>query len=55
MKKQNNILITLIIAIVVGAVGFYGGMMYQKHQSTNAQFASSANGAQGGRFFRKEA
>lgn len=32
---KNNWLVTIIIAIVVAAGGFYGGMMYQKNQAGN--------------------
>ncbi len=30
--KNNTIIINLIVAIVVGALAFYGGMQYQKSQ-----------------------
>lgn len=47
---KNNILLFIIIAIVVGAAAFYGGMQYQKSQSPNqfrGQFRNGNNG-QGG-------
>lgn len=30
--KNNNLLITIVAVIIVGAVAFYGGMQYQKTQ-----------------------
>lgn len=35
---KNNLLVTIIVALVVGATGFYGGTLYQKSQASN--FAS---------------
>jgi hypothetical protein len=44
MKKNNNLIITIIIAALVGALGFYGGTQYQK----NANFAGGINGQRRG-------
>jgi cytochrome c biogenesis protein ResB len=50
-NKNNNTLVMIVVAVVVGALGFYGGMMYQKSQvSSNAQFAGGGAGGAGGRF-----
>lgn len=43
--KNNNWLITVVVAIIIGAVAFYGGMQYQKTQ--RGQFGSFANGQAG--------
>ena len=52
--KQNNLIITIIVALVVGGASFYGGMQYQKNQNTNntgeRQFmAGGQNGQMGQR------
>ena len=44
---KNNWLLTIIIALVVGGVGFYGGMKYQQMQRRS--FANGQFG--GGQFF----
>ncbi len=42
---KNNMLTTIIIAIVVGAVAFFGGMQYQKSKApTFAGFGTGQNG-----------
>jgi hypothetical protein len=38
--KNNNILTIVIVAVVVGAIGFFGGMQYQKMQ--RGQFTGAA-------------
>lgn len=44
--KNNQLVITIIAVVVVGAVAFFGGMQYQKSQrATGANFG-------GGRFLR---
>jgi hypothetical protein len=58
--KQNMIVTLLVVAVVVGAAGFYGGMKYQQSKSgAGRQFGaqggrgfggSGAGGANGGRF-----
>ena len=46
--KKNSLIITILVAVIVGAVGFIGGMQYQKMQrGAGGQFAGR-NGA--GRF-----
>jgi len=47
---KNNLLITIIIAVVVGAGGFFGGMKYQesKRPAFSRQFNGQAMGAQTG-------
>ena len=59
---NKNILIPIVVAIVVGVAGFFGGMQYQKTQAaagTNAAFYTQggqrAGGANGGRFFQRGA
>src|SRR5258708_137569 len=50
---KNPILITVIVAVLVGAGAFFGGMKYQESKtvatSGNGQFMRGANGGQGGR------
>ncbi|HVZ12683.1 MAG TPA: DUF5666 domain-containing protein [Patescibacteria group bacterium] len=47
--KNNNIVTIIIVAVVVGALGFFGGMQYQKMQLTSGSgFATRQGGA--GRF-----
>ncbi len=48
--KQNQIIITILVAVVVGGIGFFGGMQYQKSQvPQRGQFAQmmGGNGANG--------
>ena len=33
---KNNMIMTVIVAVVVGVAVFYGGIQYQKSQTTNA-------------------
>ncbi len=40
-------MITILIAIIVGALGFFGGMQYQKMQRGGGRFAGQFGG-QGG-------
>lgn len=48
---KNNLTMTIIVAVVFAAVGFYGGTMYQKNQvSTTASMNGFAGGAGGSRF-----
>lgn len=52
MVKQN-LVITIVIVIVVGALGFYGGIQYQKSQrvsfsaDSNQKFVGGANQQRG--------
>lgn len=39
--KNNTILISVVIAIIVGAIGFFGGMQYQKSQRPTNGFGGS--------------
>lgn len=41
--KVQQIIITLVVAIVVGAAGFFGGMQYQKSKATTASAQSGLN------------
>lgn len=41
--KAQQIVITLVVAIVVGAAGFFGGMQYQKSKATAANVQSGLN------------
>ncbi len=40
--KAQQIIITLVVAIVVGAAAFYGGMQYQKSKTSTSQGANGA-------------
>lgn len=46
MKKEINLILAVVIALVLGGAGFYGGTMYQKAQSakTRGNFANRAGG-----------
>lgn len=44
--QNKNILITIVVAVIVGFVAFYGGIQYQKNQRAN--FAGSFAGRIGG-------
>ncbi len=47
--KNNNPVITILVAVVFGAVGFFGGMQYQKSQtSTNGSRTVLFQRGQGG-------
>jgi hypothetical protein len=51
-KKTNSLAITILVAVLVGAAAFYGGMQYEKTKASsasNAQFAGA--GAQRGQGF----
>ncbi len=44
--KKNNLLTTLVVAVIVGALSFYGGVTYQKSKQpsfTRGQFMSDSN------------
>lgn len=47
--KSNNILIIVIVAVIVGAAGFFAGMQYQKSQRSSfaGQFGGAPRGASG--------
>lgn len=45
--KSNSLLITITVAIVIGAAGFFGGMYYQKTQVTTNTAGQYAQGGQG--------
>ncbi len=49
---KNNYLLTIVIALIVGGIGFYGGMKYQQSQRGNfsGQFGSGQSG--NGQFVR---
>ncbi len=40
---KNNLITTIVIVVVVGALGFYGGMQYQKGQGQGRNFSGGAN------------
>lgn len=44
--KNNTLFITIIVAVVVGAAAFFGGILYQKSQAstTSGQFGQGGNG-----------
>ena len=43
--KKNSLVITIIVALIVGGAAFYGGMQYQKSQRGNL---AGRNGGQAG-------
>jgi hypothetical protein len=43
MMKAQQIILTLVVTIVVGAAGFFGGMQYQKIKATTAGAQSGLN------------
>lgn len=45
---KNNMIITVVMVVIIGALGFFGGMQYQKSQRSN--FTA---GGQGGGFARR--
>src|SRR5579864_6226788 len=49
-NMKNNVLVTVIAVIVVGAAAFFGGMQYQKSQavSNNGQYTQGMMGGQNG-------
>lgn len=52
---KNNFVITVIVAVVVGAAAFFGGMKYQQSKvqtasSANGQFGQGLGNGQGGQF-----
>jgi len=49
MKTQSNYLITTVIAVVVGAVAFFGGMQYQMRQrpAMSGEFTNRMGGPRG--------
>jgi cytochrome c biogenesis protein ResB len=54
MKNKNNIIVTIMVALLVGGLAFYGGMQYQRMQRGNfaGQMANRNNGGfQGNRMF----
>ncbi len=52
--KNNSLLVTIMVAVIIGAVGFFAGVQYQKSQSPS--FSAAAGGrdtsiqGRGGRF-----
>jgi hypothetical protein len=46
-KKTNSLAITILVAVLVGAAAFYGGMQFEKGKIGSVQ-AQLANGAGGG-------
>ena len=53
--NKTSIIITILVALIVGAAGFFGGMKYDqsKTPATNGQFvARFGQGGSGGRFGR---
>ena len=49
-KSTNSLAITILVAVLVGAVAFYGGMQFEKTKTggTQAQLANGAGGGQRG-------
>lgn len=46
---KNNIVITVVIVILVGAGAFFGGMKYQESKATGSNTARQFQGGMGGR------
>jgi len=44
---KNNLMLTVIVAIVVGGLAFYGGMLYQKSQRTRVNSGQLQGGPNG--------
>ena len=56
---KNPMIMTIIVALVVGGAAFFGGMQYQKTQTSGSmqgQFRGQNGGSQGGsgRFLRND-
>jgi hypothetical protein len=50
--NSKSIIVTVVIALILGGAGFYGGTMYEKNSLSSQGLLRSANaGAQGGRQF----
>lgn len=50
--KNNNPALIMVVAVVVGALAFFGGVQYQKSQAASnggGQFAQGGSGKQSGR------
>lgn len=43
---KNNLLVTVIVAIVVAAIAFYGGITYQKSQASGSSYGQFAQNGQ---------
>lgn len=59
--NKNSIVIMIVVAVLVGAVAFYGGTLYQKSQrgagfgaNGTRRFGAGAQGANGGQVVRGE-
>lgn len=48
MNKNNNIIITALVAIIVGGLGFFGGMKYQQSKQPAIGQFFMRNGGAGG-------
>ncbi len=48
--KTNQIIITVLIAIIVGGAGFFGGMQFEKSQAPSNSSGNYAMMRNGGRF-----
>ena len=49
-NKKNNLLIIIVVALIIGAISFWGGMQYQKSRVGNfnkGQFSGGANNQNG--------
>ena len=46
--QSKNLLITIALAIAVGAASFYGGTVYQKNKSASPKMIRGNSGGQGG-------
>jgi hypothetical protein len=48
---KNTVIITIVVAILVGALGFYGGVQYQKSSAPKVTQGPGGNGQFAGRQF----
>ena len=44
---KNNLLLTIIVSVIVGGIGFFAGMQYQKSQRPNVQGGQFRSGMMG--------
>ncbi len=51
--KGNSMIMTVVIAVVVGAIAFYGGMKYDASQNTKSQSSLQGGAGGNGGYFRR--
>jgi hypothetical protein len=51
---KNSVIITIVVAVVVAGIAFFGGMQYQKSQAGTSRFGQFAQGgSQNGQGFQR--